>query len=80
MYTTLLDAYGPQQWWPAKTRLEVIIGAYLTQNTSWRAVEKSIENLRTRDVLNLEGLNAISEEELRSLITPSGFIDRKSVV
>lgn len=78
MYTTLLDSYGPQQWWPAKTRLEVIVGAYLTQNTSWLAVAKSIENLRARDLLNLEGLRVISEEELRSLIKPSGFMQRKA--
>ena len=78
MYTTLADAYGPQQWWPAKTSLEVIVGAYLTQNTSWRAVEKSIENLRASGVLNLEGLRAISEEELQILIKPSGFMQRKA--
>ena len=32
----LMATYGPQQWWPAQTPLEVIVGAYLTQNTSWR--------------------------------------------
>ncbi len=78
MYATLMDAYGPQQWWPAETPLEVIVGAYLTQSTSWRAVEKSIANLRARGILNVEGLRAISEEELRSLIRPSGFIQRKT--
>ncbi len=78
MYAALVDAYGPQQWWPAKTSLEVIVGAYLTQNTSWRAVEKSIENLRAAGVLNLEGLRAISEEELQILIKPSGFMQRKA--
>src|SRR5580698_7853677 len=46
MYATLANVYGPQHWWPAQTPLEVIVGAYLTQNTSWRAVEKSIENLK----------------------------------
>jgi endonuclease-3 related protein len=78
MYTELLDAYGPQEWWPAETSLEVIVGAYLTQSTSWRAVEKSIENLRGRGILDLEGLRAIPEEELRELITPSGFMQRKA--
>lgn len=78
MYAALLEAYGPQQWWPAKTSLEVIVGAYLTQNTSWRAVEKSIANLRAEDVLSFEGLREISEEELRTLIKPSGFMRRKA--
>jgi endonuclease III related protein len=78
MYTALFDVYGPQQWWPAETPLEVIVGAYLTQSTAWRSVERSIENLRERDVLNLEGLRTISEEELRLLIRPSGFMQRKA--
>jgi endonuclease-3 related protein len=78
MYTALLGAYGPQHWWPATTSLEVIVEAYLTQNTSWRAVQKSIENLRTLGIINLTSLRAISEEELRSLIKPSGFMQRKA--
>jgi endonuclease III related protein len=78
MYVALVDAYGPQQWWPAETLLEVIVGAYLTQNTSWQAVEKSIDNLRERDVLSLEGLRKISEAELQALIRPSGFMRRKA--
>jgi len=78
MYTTLANVYGPQHWWPAQTPLEVIVGAYLTQNTSWRAVEKSIENLKAHNVLDLNGLRAISEEQLRIWIQPSGFMQRKA--
>jgi endonuclease-3 related protein len=78
MYVALVDAYGPQQWWPAETPLEVIVGAYLTQNTSWQAVEKSIKNLRNSDVLHIEGLRTISQAELQALIKPSGFMQRKA--
>jgi endonuclease-3 related protein len=74
----LAAAYGPQQWWPAQTPLEVIVGAYLTQNTSWRAVERSIANLVERGVMNLNGLRAIQEDELRVLIRPSGYMVRKA--
>jgi endonuclease-3 related protein len=74
----LAAAYGPQQWWPAQTPLEVIVGAYLTQNTSWRAVERSIANLVERGVMNLNGLRAIQEDELRMLIRPSGYMVRKA--
>jgi endonuclease III related protein len=74
----LAAAYGPQQWWPAQTPLEVIVGAYLTQNTSWRAVERSIANLIERGVMNLGGLRAIQEDELRLLIRPSGYMVRKA--
>ncbi len=56
MHVELLRAYGPQHWWPAKTPFEVILGAYLTQNTAWKAVERSLENLRAARALTLEGL------------------------
>lgn len=78
MYDWLAAAYGPQHWWPAETAFEVILGAYLTQNTAWKAVERSLENLRAAGALSLEGLRSISEEKLRSLIRPSGFITRKA--
>jgi endonuclease-3 related protein len=78
IHDQLMAAYGPQQWWPAQTPLEVIVGAYLTQNTSWRGVERSIANLVERGVMNLEGLRALQEEELRLLIRPSGYMVRKA--
>lgn len=74
----LAAAYGPQDWWPAQTALEVIVGAYLTQNTSWRGVERSIANLIANGVMNVEGLRAVPEEELRILIRPSGYMLRKA--
>ncbi|HVJ07545.1 MAG TPA: hypothetical protein VM554_04125 [Acidisarcina sp.] len=78
LYQHLVEAYGPQQWWPARTALEVIVGAYLTQNTAWRSVERSIENLRAAGALSLPGLRRTSEEELRQLIRPSGYMLRKA--
>lgn len=77
-YEHLLKAYGPQQWWPAKTPFEVVIGAYLTQNTAWKAVEKSIANLAARDLLRVATIRELPEAELRELIRPSGFIMRKA--
>lgn len=78
MHDLLYDAYGPQHWWPAKTPFEVILGAYLTQNTSWKAVERSLENLRNAGALSLEGLRLIPIARLRRLIRPSGFFTRKA--
>src|ERR1700747_2610774 len=78
MYATLANVYGPQHWWPAQTPLEVIVGAYLTQNTSWRSAERSIANLVEHGVLNLDGLRGIPEDELRTLIRPSGYMVRKA--
>jgi endonuclease-3 related protein len=78
MHDALAAACGPQHWWPAKTPFEVILGAYLTQNTSWKAVERSLENLRAADVLSVAGLRAVPLAKLRRLIRPSGFYTRKA--
>jgi endonuclease-3 related protein len=78
MHDALLRAYGPQHWWPAKTPFEVILGAYLTQNTAWKAVERSLVNLREAGALTVKGLRKIPLAKLRKLITPSGFYTRKA--
>lgn len=78
LHDTLFAAYGPQHWWPAKTPFEVILGAYLTQNTAWKAVERSLANLRNADALSVEGIRALTLDELQALIRPSGFATRKA--
>ncbi|MGA8111028.1 MAG: base excision DNA repair protein [Acidobacteriaceae bacterium] len=78
LYDRLVERFGPQQWWPAKTPFEVVIGAYLTQNTAWTSVERSIAGLEAHGILNVAGLRAIPEAELRALIRPSGFMLRKA--
>lgn len=78
MHDLLLFAYGSQSWWPAKTPFEVILGAYLTQSTSWKAVERALENLRAADALSQQGIRAISVGRLQELIRPSGFVTRKA--
>lgn len=77
MHDRLAQAYGPQHWWPAQTSFEVILGAYLTQNTAWTAVERSLANLRAAGALTVEGLRALPLEELQRAIQPSGFPTRK---
>lgn len=75
----LEKAYGPQHWWPAETPFEVVLGAYLTQNTAWTAVERSLNNLRGAGAMSVEGLRKISVAELETLIRPSGFYTRKAL-
>lgn len=78
MHDRLAAAYGPQHWWPANTPFEVILGAYLTQNTAWKAVERSLANLRAAGALTPDGLRVLSLARLRRLIRPSGFYTRKA--
>jgi endonuclease-3 related protein len=79
MHDTLMRAYGPQHWWPAATPFEVILGAYLTQNTAWKAVERSLGNLRAAGALSIDGLRRTPLAKLRRLIQPSGFYTRKAL-
>jgi endonuclease III related protein len=78
MHDSLVAAYGPQHWWPAETSFEVVLGAYLTQNTAWKAVELSLANLRKAGALSIGGIRAIPLSKLRRLIRPSGFFTRKA--
>lgn len=78
MHDSLAEAYGPQRWWPADTAFEVVLGAYLTQNTAWKAVERSLRNLHRADATSVEGLRNIALDDLEELIRPSGFYTRKA--
>lgn len=78
MHDQLAGAYGPQHWWPARTAFEVILGAYLTQNTAWKSVELSLDNLRNAGALTPDALRSLALEDLQQLIRPSGFHRRKA--
>ncbi len=78
VYETLLTAFGPQHWWPAEGAEEMIIGALLTQNTTWKNVEKALANLRLNKQLSFSSISAIPLPELQKLIKPSGYFRQKS--
>src|SRR5215472_1254380 len=77
-YVALYSRWGPQNWWPAQSRLEVIVGAYLTQNTNWSNVEKAIANLRRARSLTLKALRQMPLRKLEKLVKPSGFFRQKA--
>lgn len=77
-YLRLLEAFGPQGWWPAETRLEVILGAILTQNTAWRNAALAIARLRDAGMIDRARLSAVRPGRLQSLIKPAGFFRQKA--
>ncbi|MFH1782468.1 MAG: endonuclease III domain-containing protein [Candidatus Omnitrophota bacterium] len=78
IYRLLHKRFGPQYWWPGDTRLEIILGAILTQNTNWTNVEKAIKNLKKEKLLSVKALNAVSEKKLAGLIRPAGYFNIKA--
>ena len=88
IFKLLKKRFGNLRWWPIDTeyhkknssdsRFEVIVGAILTQNTSWSNVEKALENLKSQNVLELKKITSIKKEKLREFIKPSGFFNQKA--
>jgi endonuclease-3 related protein len=77
-YNALNDALGPQHWWPARTRFEVIAGAILTQNTAWGNVEKAIRALAGEGMLEARKLERVALRRLERLVRPSGYFRQKA--
>jgi endonuclease-3 related protein len=78
MYDVLLARFGAQNWWPAESPTEMIIGAILTQNTAWKNVEGAIANLRRQGLLDFRALHATPIETLAELIRPAGYYNIKA--
>jgi endonuclease-3 related protein len=77
-YHALFSAWGHQHWWPAQSRFEMIVGAYLTQNTSWTNVEKALSKLRTARLLTISGIRRTPQSKLEQLIRPAGYFRQKA--
>lgn len=78
LYQIMFDHMGPQGWWPGESKFEVAIGAVLVQNTNWKNVEYSLDNLRRTTFLQPQKIHALAAEQLQLLIQPSGFYKNKA--
>lgn len=78
IYNRLFASFGPQHWWPGKTKFEVMVGAILTQNTNWSNVERAIANLRKHNLLSPGKLKQIPANRLATLIKPAGYFNIKA--
>lgn len=78
IYRKLHGRFGPQDWWPADTAFEVVVGAILTQNTAWSNVEKAIYNLKKSGRLTPKTLSNTNTATLARLIRPSGYYNIKA--
>ena len=88
LYNTLFDEFEDLNWWPydkvyhkinsTDHRFEIIVGAILTQNTSWLNVEKALNNLKEENILDIKSILETDEKTLKKLIKPSGFFNQKA--
>jgi len=78
IFNKLYKFWGPQHWWPAETKFEMVIGAILAQNISWNSAEKAICNLKRANILSVEGILQTPDEKLAELIKPAGYYNQKA--
>ncbi|MBN1377072.1 endonuclease [Candidatus Woesearchaeota archaeon] len=61
-----------------KQKTEIMFGAILTQNTSWKNTEKAIVNLNKNDLIDIDKILEINVTELANLIKSSGYFNQKA--
>jgi len=59
-------------------QFEIIAGAILTQNTSWKNAGKAINNLALGGVLSPDAIQRARESELAEMIRPAGYYNQKA--
>ncbi|MBI4055858.1 MAG: endonuclease III domain-containing protein [Elusimicrobia bacterium] len=66
------EAIGERQ------KLEVCVGAILTQNTAWRNAERALENLHRSGPLSIARISRMPPARLARLLRPSGYFNCKA--
>lgn len=94
IYNILYEKYGPQGWWPItgygyhkldydfprdeREIFEVCLGSILTQNTTFKSVVKSLDNLYVKNAINAKAIESMNINELKEAIKPSGYFNQKA--
>jgi endonuclease-3 related protein len=61
-----------------KQKLEVALGAILTQNTSWKNVEKAVIELNKHNLIDINKILRTKHEKLANIIRSSGYYNQKA--
>lgn len=78
LFTYLSDHLGPIEDWPAETKVEIILGAILVQNTNWSNVLLALKELDAKTGLDPQAILALTTEDLQNRIRSAGFYRNKS--
>lgn len=77
IYDKLLAYHGVQNWWHSDSKWEIMVGAVLTQNTSWQNVAMALANLKRENVLAPLPMHTMDMGRLGELIRSAGFVTSK---
>lgn len=77
VYEALLDAYGPQCWWPVAgspgtAAIEVCVGAILVQHARWESAAAALARLRDAGALSVEALATLPLTDIEELVRGAG--------
>ena len=78
VYHDLFARYGPRHWWPADSPFEVMVGAVLTQNTSWTNVERALQRMKGIVALEAPPIAALPVDVLADALRPAGYYNVKA--
>ena len=78
IYELLQNSFGPQNWWPAGTADEIIIGAILTQSINWKNVGTAIKNLKQHNLCTIERIHNSNMEKITPLIRSTLYYNQKA--
>jgi endonuclease III related protein len=79
--TGAIQGYHPRDYSYPKNnqqKFEIIVGAILTQNTSWTSVEKALLNLKEMQIIDGKKIITVDENKLKNAIMPAGYYNQKA--
>lgn len=78
LFKLLLNDMGETGWWPADSKVEIIIGAIMIQNTNAANAKRAVNNIGSATQFNPQVILNLPLETLEDLVRPAGFFKNKS--
>ncbi len=78
IYDILNAHYGDQNWWPAESPFEVMVGAVLVQNTAWENASSAVSALKQAGLMSAEAIAGTAPDTLAACIVSSGYFNIKA--
>ena len=84
IYNRLLEKTGHRNWWPTRhdsggdEGFEIVAGAILVQNTTWKNAERALANLHRLGIWGYEAVFEVPDNDLVEAIRSSGYYNTKT--